>query len=245
MDSLGDRMKLYEAAHRIALPRRMPVIVRVDGKGFHRWTRTCQRPFDVNLCAVMNHAAMALCEEIQGAKVAYVQSDEISVLVHGYETHESQPWFDNQLQKIVSVSAAIAAATVTREAPEALGIHQPAYFDARAFVVPEADVTNYFLWRQQDATRNSIQMLARSLASHNECDGLDTNELQELSFQRGQNWNDLPTAHRRGRCVVRQRFDLEGTERHRWVVDNEIPVWKGIDRAYIDRFVVPATREVT
>jgi tRNA(His) guanylyltransferase len=235
-DSLGDRMKGYEAAHRIVLPRRLPVIVRVDGKAFHRWTRPCVRPFDANLCDVMNHAAIALCEEIQGAKLAYVQSDEISVLIHSYETHESQPWFDNQLQKIVSVSAAIAAVTVTREAPERLGINAPAYFDARAFVVPEADVTNYFLWRQQDATRNSIQMLARSLASHKECDGLDTNKLQELSWQRGQNWNDLPTSHKRGRCVVRERFEVEGTERHRWVVDNEIPIWKAEGREYIERF---------
>lgn len=243
-DSLGDRMKSYEAAHRIVLPRRLPIIVRVDGKGFHRWTRTCRRPFDENLIMVMNLAATALCNEIQGAKVAYVQSDEISVLVHGYETHESQPWFDNQLQKIVSVSAAVAAVNVSRLAPENLGIREPAVFDGRAFVVPEADVTNYFLWRQQDATRNSIQMLARSLASHKECDRLNTNALQELCFQRGQNWNDLATHLKRGRCVIRERLESAGVERSRWVLDNEIPIWKGLDRAYIDRFVVPASREV-
>lgn len=109
--SLGDRMKAYEAAHRIVLPRRMPVIIRVDGKGFHRWTRHCARPFDSNLIEVMNIAAVELCEEVQGTRLAYVQSDEISLLVHGYETHESQPWFDNQLQKIVSVAAAIAKTT--------------------------------------------------------------------------------------------------------------------------------------
>jgi tRNA(His) guanylyltransferase len=236
LDSLGDRMKSYEAAHRIVLPRRLPIIVRVDGKGFHRWTRTCKRPFDDNLITVMNLAATALCNEIQGAKMAYVQSDEISVLLHGYETHESQPWFDNQLQKIVSVAAAVAAVNVSKYAPDNLGIREPALFDGRAFVLPEAEVANYFLWRQQDATRNSIQMLARSLASHKECDGLDTSELQELTFQRGQNWNDLATYLKRGRCVVRERFQQEGAERARWTLDNEIPIWKAEGREYIERF---------
>lgn len=240
-DSLGDRMKLHERAHRIHLPPRMPVIVRVDGKGFHQWARSCRKPFDDNLCTIMNDAAAALCDEIQGAKLAYVQSDEISVLVHSYETHESQAWFDNNLQKLVSVSAAIAATTVSMFAPEYVGIHEPAIFDGRAFVLPEAEVTNYFLWRQNDAARNSIQMLARSLASHKECDGLGCNELQELCWKRGQNWNDLPTRYRRGRCLLRETYTLNEAVRHRWTVDNEIPIFKADGRQYIERFFAPAT----
>ena len=235
-DSLGDRMKSFERAHRIHLPPRMPVIIRVDGKAFHQWTSTCRKPFDDNLCTIMNDAAAALCDEIQGAKLAYVQSDEISVLVHNYETHESQAWFDNNLQKLVSVSAAIAAVTISRLAPEYVGIFKPAIFDGRAFVLPEAEVTNYFLWRQQDATRNSIQMLARSLVSHKECHGLNTNQLQELCWQRGKNWNDLPTKYKRGRCLIRERYEFDGAERHRWTVDNEIPIWKAEGRRYIERF---------
>lgn len=237
-DSLGDRMKQYESAYRHTFPRRMPLIVRVDGKAFHRWTRSCRKPFDANLITVMNFAASALCSEIQGSKMAYVQSDEISVLINSYETHETQPWFDNQLQKIVSVSAAIAAATVTREAPEYLRIYESAYFDARAFVLPESEVANYFLWRQNDASRNSVQMLARSLASHSECNNKNLAALMELAFQRGQNWNDLPTHFRRGRCLIQESFEADdGTVRNRWTVDNEIPIWKGEARSYIERFL--------
>ena len=104
-DAIGDRMKGYEQAARAALPRRMPVIVRVDGKAFHTWTRGCERPFDGKLVEVMNAAAIALCDEIQGAQMASVQSDEISVLVHNYKRYASSAWFDNEVQKTVSVSA--------------------------------------------------------------------------------------------------------------------------------------------
>src|SRR5690606_28151994 len=111
--------------------------------------------------------------------------------------HETQPWVNNRIQKIVSLSASVAASTMT------ILSEKTAEFDARAFVLPESEVANYFLWRQQDATRNSIQMLARSLYSHKECDRKNTSQLQEMCFQKGKNWNDLPTSLKRGRCAVR------------------------------------------
>jgi tRNA(His) guanylyltransferase len=236
-DSLGDRMKLFENAFRVSLPPRMPVILRVDGKAFHSYTRGLERPFSDPFVAAMNLVATDLCEEIQGSCLAYVQSDEISVLVHTYKTFETQAWFALNLQKMVSVAAATAAATMTDRSVSLFGNTKQARFDARAFVLPENEVANYFLWRQNDASRNSIQMLARSLASHKECDGLGQAELQELCFQHGTNWNDLPTQYRRGRCAVRQVIQRDGVERHAWVVDNEIPIWKGESRAYIERLL--------
>jgi tRNA(His) guanylyltransferase len=237
-DSLGNRMKSFEAPWRSQLPPRMPVIIRVDGKAFHSYTRGLSRPFCEDFCAAMDCVAVALCEEIQGAKIAYVQSDEISVLVHTYRTFESQAWFDNDVQKMASVSAAVASARMTGISPSVFGEVREARFDSRCFVLPESEVANAFLWRQNDASRNSIQMLARSLASHKECDGLGQAELQELCFQRGNNWNDLPARYRRGRCVVRQTHELDGVIRHEWVVDNEIPIWKGDGRQYIERLLV-------
>lgn len=112
-DSLGDRMNGYEQASRAALPARLPVIVRLDGKAFHTWTRGLERPFCAPFIDAMNGAARVLCSEMQGAALAYVQSDEISVLLHNYRRLTSSAWFDNEIQKIVSVSASIAAATVT------------------------------------------------------------------------------------------------------------------------------------
>src|SRR3954470_25075323 len=99
VDAIGDRMKGYEHAARSALPRRMPVLVRLDGKAFHTWTRALERPFSDRLVQMMNEAAMNLCREMQGAVLAFVQSDEISVLLHNYKRLASAAWFDNEVQK--------------------------------------------------------------------------------------------------------------------------------------------------
>jgi len=181
-----------------------------------------------------------------------VQSDEISILVHGYKKFTSQGWFDNKLQKIVSVSAAIASSTFTvnsekiwnfTDEGEYFPSIRPAYFDSRAFILPEEDVCNYFLWRQQDAVRNSVQMLARSLYSHKECYKKNNSELQEMTFSKGRNWNNEPTSFKRGRCIVRVAVspDHDGAvetsiRRKKWKVDNEIPTFSQ-DQDYINRFL--------
>jgi tRNA(His) 5'-end guanylyltransferase len=231
-DSLGDRMKGYEQASRTNLPRRMPVIIRVDGKAFHTWTRELKRPFDSNLEVAMNLTAFYLCKEIEGAVLAYVQSDEISVLVHNYKRLSSQPWFDNQVQKMCSVAAACASSAMTCASDCVFGEIRRAMFDARVFVLPEAEVCNYFLWRQKDAVRNSVQMLARSLYSHAECENKNNSQLQEMCSQKGQNWNDLPTQLRRGRCIVKNT----GLPHNDWEIDNKIPLFNE-DRTYIERLL--------
>jgi tRNA(His) 5'-end guanylyltransferase len=236
-DALGDRMKGYEDAFRLSFPLRLPVILRVDGRAFHSYTSGLERPFDARFCAAMDAVAQGLCEQIQGAVLAYVQSDEISILLHNYRRLQSQSWFANNVQKMVSVAAGIASTTMTTISPTVFGGIKGAVFDARAFLVPEAEVTNYFLWRQNDATRNSIQMLARSLASHKECHDLGQKELQELCFQRGHNWDDLPTYQKRGRCAIRETFLLDGVPRHRWVIDRDIPIFKGESRDYVERLL--------
>jgi len=246
-DSLGDRMKGYENAFRPFFPSRLPVIVRVDGKAFHTYTAKCVKPFDNKLIDVMDQTALMLCKTVSGAKMAYIQSDEISILVHGYEGLETQPWFGGNINKIISVTAAVASATFTSLSPGIFedGIIKPAIFDSRAFILPEADVCNYFLWRQQDATRNSIQSLARSMYSHKECNHKNTSQLQELTFQKGVNWNDIETRYKRGRCVVKKDVtheeQREGSPfaivRSKWVVDNEIPVFSQ-DRNYVNQYFV-------
>lgn len=238
-DSIGDRMKGYEIASRTALPMRMPVVVRLDGKAFHTWTRGLERPFCASFIEVMNGAAQVLCGEMQGAIVAYVQSDEISVLLHNYKRLTSAAWFDNEVQKIVSVGASIAAAAVTAASGRIFSATRLAFFDARVFVLPEADVCNYFLWRQQDATRNSVQMVAQSMFSPRELHGQNCPRLQEMIFQKsGQSWNDLATHLKRGRCVVREVRTEDGAVCSGWVVDNEVPIFSA-NRAYIeDRLAV-------
>jgi tRNA(His) 5'-end guanylyltransferase len=177
------------------------VILRVDGKAFHAVTKGCERPFDEHLMGLMNQVAKRLCEEAQGAQLAYVQSDEISVLLHNYKRLQSEAWFDNGVQKIASVAASIAASTFTAQ------WSSPVAFDARVFVLPEAEVCNYFIWRQQDATRNSIQMATRAVYSHSQVDGKNTSEMQEMLHAKGINWNDYPVGCKRGRAVIRVPYE--------------------------------------
>lgn len=266
-DSLGDRMKGYENISRIYLPRRLPVIIRVDGRAFHTLTRGLKKPFDAPLASAMRVAAFSLCKEISGAKLAYVQSDEISVLVTNNDRIETQPWFDNNLQKLVSLSASIASVSFTTaikqeaknawvyatrddECAYAQALENMAFraiFDARAFVLPSEEVCNYFIWRQQDATRNSIQMVAQSLYSHKELQNKNCDELQEMIFQKGINWNDYETRHKRGVCCIKEPTIIENTVdplsnsvepiiRKQWVVDVDIPVFTQ-DRDYIERWL--------
>lgn len=244
MSDLGDRMKSYEKACATVLTPRTPVIIRVDGKAFHTYARGCHKPFDNGLIAAMDHVALALCAEIDGAKLAYVQSDEISVLVHTYRTFEQVPWFANEVQKLVSITAGIASGVMTLVSPGVFhGETRRACFDSRAFVMPESDVNNYFVWRQRDWTRNSVQMLARSLYSHKECWGKSNAELQEMCFTKGCNWNDLATYLKRGRCVVKvprvlpAHGDRPEVVRGAWEVDREIPVFSQ-DHTYVERLLV-------
>lgn len=235
--ALGDRMKQYESAGETRLPGRMPVIVRIDGCHFHTYTAGMKRPYDEDMMAAMAATTAYLCANIMGARLGYIQSDEISLLLINYERLESQSWFDNRRDKMVSVAAAMTTAAFGEHARSYLhaGRGLP-YFDARAFVLPESEVANYFVWRQKDATRNSIAGYAQSMFSHKQLHGKDADTMQEMMWQKGFNWNEAPVSTKRGFCVVKEPYDHEGTTRTRWVPDWEIPVFTQ-DRAYVERFL--------
>lgn len=233
-DALGDRMKgHYEVRTQTLLPRRSYAVLRVDGKAFHTYTRGCERPFDVGLMQDMDSTAMALMKEVQGSRLAYVQSDEISVLFTDFDTPQTEMWFDGNVQKITSIAASAATAAFnaerTRRAirdyygdwgealiPHVFDLIQQVRFDARVFILPDsAEVENYFIWRQQDATRNSVSMAAHTYFSHNELQRVDTAGQQELLFSKGVNWNDYPAGFKRGRCVIKvvETSDLTYTDK--------------------------------
>ena len=108
-DSLGDRMKEnYENRAKTYLVRRMPVIIRLDGKAFHTFTRGFDKPYDEVFHKTMNETLRFLCENIQGCKFGYTQSDEITLLLTDYDTLTTDAWFDNAVQKMCSVSASMA-----------------------------------------------------------------------------------------------------------------------------------------
>ncbi len=226
-DSLGDRMKTYEGVTQTRLMRRTPVIIRLDGRAFHTFTRGLDKPFDDKLNRAMTFTMQTLCEEIQGAQMGYTQSDEISILLQDWATFTTDGWYDYKTQKMVSVAASIATAvfnTVFKHPTKT----PLALFDARVFNVPFEEVTNAFIWRQQDATRNSINSLAQAHFSHKALQGLNVSQVQDkLMLEKGINWNDIETRFKRGTCAVRNELGTVG-------VDWDIPIFTQ-DRNYIER----------
>jgi tRNA(His) 5'-end guanylyltransferase len=198
-DSLGDRIKRYEAVTQHVLTPNSPVLIRVDGKAFHTWTRGMNRPFDHRLIEAMRTATCMTGLQMQGFKLAYTQSDEATFLITDTDSHETQGWFGYELGKIVSITASVFTAYFNREFDE----KPPAFFDARAFTVPAADVPNVFVWRQKDWARNSIQMLARATFSHKELEGKRIPEIHEMLHGVGINWADLSPYLKNGTFVGR------------------------------------------
>lgn len=199
-DALGSRMKeQYEQRARLLLPRRTYTLCRLDGKAFHSYTRGLDRPYDQQLMDDLADTARFLCEEIQGASFAYCQSDEISLLLTDFDTVKTQAWFDGNAQKMVSVSASLCTAKFNQQRPGRL-----AFFDSRVFTIPDpVEVGNYFVWRQKDATRNSVSMAAQAHFSHKQLHGKSSGEMQEMLWSEyGVNWNDYDPRFKRGTVVV-------------------------------------------
>lgn len=224
--SIGNRMKFnYEFPFLYRLPHRMPMIIRIDGKAFHTLARRMKwaKPFDTDFVKNMQDMVIEMCQEVMNVKMVYLQSDEASFLIVDYEKIEIQPWFRNEVQKLCSVTAGFASSKMSFK------LGREAVFDSRVFVIPPMEVNNYFIWRQRDWMRNSIQMAARSQFSQKQIHGLKADELQDKLWKEADiNWNDYPIYLKRGSCMVKK----DG----RWVRDNEIPNFTK-DRMYVNQFI--------
>lgn len=275
--ALAKRMKKYEAVPKNTLMRRTPVIIRVDGRAFHTFTKGFQKPFDDVLMRVMQDTMKYLCENIQGCVFGYTQSDEITLILIDYKKLNSEAWFDYEVQKMCSIVASMATMAFNRffmyeyeefnrwiyegsptdEDKRLNDVYynamcKGAMFDARAFNLPKEEVTNNIYWRQLDASRNSIQMVGQANFSHRELLNKTCDQIQDmLMTQRGINWNDMGTSYKRGSCCVRNRrfisTSVDGTEtceirnpkepETAWIIDNDIPIFKGEGRRYIDELI--------
>lgn len=271
-DSLGDRMKeYYENRAKTYLTRRTPVIIRLDGKAFHTFTKGFKKPYDEIFHNTMNKTMKYLCENIQGCKLGYTQSDEITLLLTDYDTLTTDAWFGYSVQKMCSVAASMATMTFnkilayeietykwewsTSLTPQSVSIQKAhneyvdslikaankgAMFDARCFNIPVEEVANCFIWRQQDATRNAIQMLGQCNFSHKELHGRSCNDIQDmLMLQKGINFNDMPTEFKRGVCCVKKEvpcIDRLVGYKTDWVFDLDIPIFTQ-DRDYIENIL--------
>jgi len=216
--SLGDRMKGYEKIPQQRLMNKMPVIIRLDGKAFHTYTKDCDKPFDSDLHTVRSGVLSYLCENIQGCLFGYSQSDEISLVLKDWDTYNTSPWFDNKIQKLCSVSASMAtsewsllSSSVDNERTSGSDkFSRRAIFDARCFNLPLNEVVNYLLWRQQDWERNSVQMLGQSLYSHKQLHGVSCKQMiTNIENEYGIIWGNFLSWQKSG------EFWIEGE-----VVDN-------------------------
>lgn len=225
-DTLGDRMKRYENVSRTQLTNRMPVIVRVDGRAFHTFTKGFL-PFDLVLQRSMVDAAKKVAEEMQGFEVAYHQSDEVSFLLTDYAEFETSAWFDYVTQKVCTIAASVMTAWFNRFVQNGViefstsdiekkrrdsvwenyqqgDLRKMAYFDARAFNVPKEDVANYFLWRCKDWERNSLQMYCRQFFSSKQMHGQGRADQHEMLHKQGKNWaTDVSPEFRNGTFILK------------------------------------------
>ena len=235
-DNLGSRMKEnYENISKTKLMRRCPVIIRIDGRAFHTFTKGFDRPFDDVLSQSMKETTKYLCENMQGAVLGYTQSDEISILLTDYATLETDAWFDYEVQKLCSISASMAtmafnkafahevAAQSKRIYTEYLtdkdsnyidslenAMNKGAMFDARCFNIPKEEVANYFYWRQLDAMRNSIQMVGQANFSHRELQFKSTKQIISLLESHcGINWHSLPIWQQRGSACIKHKVSVD------------------------------------
>ena len=229
---LAERMKGYEKRNRYYLQRRMPVILRLDMRAGHSFTKGFKRPFDEVFIKSMQETAKYLCENIQNCKLSYQQSDEITLLLVDYDKLNTDCFFDYRVDKLCSIAASMATMAFNKFFRDNVGdylyenyddqyltdyietlqnaVDKGAMFDARCFNIPKEEVTNNFYWRQLDASRNSIQMVGQASFSHKELQNKSCNDIQDmLMTQKSINWNDLPTYQKRGSCCVRNKIVIE------------------------------------
>ena len=229
---LAKRMKKYEAVSKNVLMKKAPVILRLDGRAFHTFTRNFVKPFDQLLMEVMQATMKYLCENIQGCVIGYTQSDEITLVLTDYKKLTSEAWFDYEVQKMCSIAASMATLEFNRQMQQRVelaeereaeiykkSLDKGATFDCRAFNVPKEEVTNNLYWRQIK---------------------------EMLLTQKGLSWDDLPSQFQRGSCCIKGTYDFEefydletlsvepGTVRMHWVIDKDIPVFKDEGREYVN-----------
>lgn len=266
-DMLGNRMKEYERRNQYWLQRRTPVAIRVDMKAGHSFTEGFQRPFDKIFVKSIQETAKFMCENIQGAVLSFQQSDEITIILQDYKTLITDAWFDYRTDKLCSISASMATMAfnkfftknvnyfeMTHEHDDTINEYcttlvnaaeKGAMFDARCFNIPKEEVCNLIYWRQLDATRNSIQMVGQANFSHKELQNKSCNMIQEMLFaEKGINWNDYPTYLKRGSCCIKTTIQNPNVDikdgvypKSIWMIDLDIPIFKGDGRDYIDKLV--------
>lgn len=254
--NMAKRMKKYEGVSKGYLMKRCPVIIRIDGRSFHTFTKGFDRPFDVYLTEAMQLTMLELCKNIQGCVFGYTQSDEISLVLIDYQSLFTQPFFENNIQKVCSISASMATLYFNKFFKEIIDkekkkyynlienveiykkkfenydrkIEKGAMFDSRCFNITKEEVANYIFWRQDDAKRNSVQMLGRSYFSDKQLYKKGQSEIKRiLKEEKNVSWEDLEEFYKYGSCSYKK----DGN----WIIDYSMPIIRNEDRDFVEKHI--------
>jgi len=205
--TLGDRMKMYENIQsKLRFDQTKPLYCRIDGRNFSKFTKGMQKPFDKAMSMIMIEVTKHLVKET-GAIIGYTQSDEISLIIYS-DDYKKQTFFNGKIQKIVSIVSSLTTSFFNSKLNQYLPekTNQLALFDCRAWSMPTLEeAANVILWREFDATKNSISMASRCYYSHKALYKKNGSEMQEMLFDKGINWNDYPDFFKRGIFIQRQQ----------------------------------------
>lgn len=241
--TLNDRMKEYESNAKIKLIKKMPVIIRVDGRAFHTFTKGFVKPFDTLFLEAMRKTALDLFKSVPNCRFAYTESDEITLILDDSNTILDTAFYDNDLEKLVSVTASMTtmffnnnfASVIERGEKSAIDttIYKKklykATFDSRAFNVPYHEVDNVILDRQLDSKRNSLNAYAQSLYPQKVLNGKKHDDLIDLLHAKGMKYHDIDVSLRHGVAVYKDETD-------KVVVDYDVPSLL-IDKTFVSRRV--------
>ena len=240
-DSFGDRMKFYEKRNSIDLITKQPIIIRLDGKSFHTFTKGLEKPFSINLTIALNYATKKLIENIDNIKFAYLQSDEISLLLCDWDKDSTEPYCKNTKSKLESLSASIFTYYFNEKFKELYPENNKiGFFDSRAFTLPFTEVDNYFIWRQQDCIKNAISMIAYSKYSAKQLQNLSTTDRLNKLLTDGFILSNIPKFFLNGRSLYKVKKELKDPQGNIYVrnvlsLDNNIPLFKE-NREFITRY---------
>ncbi len=211
-DDLGDRMKSFEGreAKHTLMPK-LPIMARLDGKCFSKFTKGLERPYDTRMSSLMVQLSKKLVKEYN-ALISFTQSDEISLVL--YSDTETQIPYGARVQKLVGDMTAFASVEFNKMLPDFIPEkqHLSPRFDCRVWNVPtKQEAANSILWRELDATKNSISMAAHEYFSHKSLHGKNGKEKMDLLMSKDINWNDYPPFFKRGTFVRRELIERKYT----------------------------------
>lgn len=181
------------------LPQKSYHVIRVDGNNFRSYTKGLIAPYDEAFAEDMNAVTRELCKEVTGAIAAYTQSDEISIIFSDLQKENSQAYLGGKVNKIVSLTAALTTAAFNERRPG-----KRALFDSRVFSFESVEeVSDYLLWRQNDAKRNSVSMAGHHVFGHSLMTNKKVPEVKEMLNEKNISWDDYPDGFRLGRLSLK------------------------------------------